>query len=164
MSRLLITFFGLGRMPLAPGTWGSLGAVVVWVGLWSACSAVGVPQAGLDAFVVLLVLLVSAGTIAWGPWAVETFGCPDPSACVSDEVAGQWLALLFLPVVSVQSMGLVVGTQFLLFRLFDILKPPPARQLERLPAGWGILMDDLAAAVLANLVGQILFRVWPFGL
>jgi phosphatidylglycerophosphatase A len=52
----------------------------------------------------------------------------------------------------------VLAVQFFLFRLFDVVKPPPARQLERLPAGWGILLDDLAAGIYANIVGQVVFR------
>jgi len=164
VPRLLITFFGLGFLPLAPGTWGSLGAVVLWAGLWLACSILGVPWVGFDSLVVLLVLLTCAGTVRWGPWAANTFGRPDPPQCVSDEVAGQWLALLFLPVGTFPNMCVVAGVQLVLFRCFDIVKPPPARQLERLPGGWGILMDDLAAALLANLLGQILFRwLWPLG-
>ncbi len=56
--------------------------------------------------------------------------------------------------------GVLVG-QFLLFRVFDVVKPPPARQAEALPAGWGILTDDLIAGVYANLVGQVIWRVTP---
>jgi phosphatidylglycerophosphatase A len=105
-----------------------------------------------------------AGTVWWGPWAVQTYGRPDPGQCVSDEAAGQWLALLWMPAAGApQALG-VAGAQFLLFRVLDIIKPPPARQLERLPAGWGILLDDVAAGLLANMVGQVLFRVvWRLG-
>ena len=164
MSKLVITFFGLGLLPIAPGTWGSAGAVIIWLGLWYRCDWAGVPPIALQTVVVVLVLLVSAGTVAYGPWAAQAYGRKDPSQCVSDEAAGQWIALLWMPAVSWPQVLTLAGTQFVLFRLFDIIKPPPARQLERLPAGWGVLLDDVVAGVMANIVGQILFRlVWPPG-
>ncbi len=80
---------------------------------------------------------------------------------VLDEVAGQWLSLLFVPVGGGWRAVWVTVAAFVLFRAFDILKPPPARQLERLPAGWGILADDLAAGVMANVVLQAaLYFFW----
>jgi phosphatidylglycerophosphatase A len=164
VPKLVITFFGLGLLPVAPGTWGSAGAVAVWLGLWFLSTAAGVPRAGLEFGVAALTLLACAGTVRWGPWAVQTYGRPDPRPCVSDEAAGQWLALLWMPAASgPQAIGMA-AVQFVLFRFFDIVKVPPARQLERLSGGWGILMDDLAAAVQAGIVGQVLFRVvWPLG-
>ena len=81
-----------------------------------------------------------------------------------DEFAGQWFALLALPVgldAGLRAVACVVGGQFVLFRVLDIVKPPPAFGLQRLPAGWGILVDDLAAGAYANLVGQLLWRLTP---
>jgi len=80
----------------------------------------------------------------------------DPQSVVVDEVAGQWITVLFAPV---SWKTLLVG--FILFRLFDILKPPPVRQLERLPEGVGIVMDDVAAGLYALLVLQLVlhFRI-----
>jgi len=164
VPKLLITFFGLGLVPVAPGTFGSFGAAAIWCGLWFGLAAKNGSRGALDVVTVVLIILVSAGTVAWGPWAQKAFGREDPGQCVSDEAAGQWLALLFLPACSVGQMPVLVGAQFLFFRLFDIVKPPPARRLEALPAGWGILLDDLAAGLYANLLGQILFRlIWPVG-
>ena len=74
---------------------------------------------------------------------------------VLDEVAGICLSNLFLPVVSLKSIAMA----FVAFRIFDVIKPPPCRQLETLPAGWGILCDDLAAAVYANILCQIVVRM-----
>jgi len=74
----------------------------------------------------------------------------DPQSVVIDEVAGQWITLLFAPV---SWKTLLVG--FILFRAFDILKPPPVRQLERLPEGTGIVIDDVAAGLYALLVMQL---------
>jgi phosphatidylglycerophosphatase A len=77
---------------------------------------------------------------------------------VLDEFAGQWIALIALPMMNWQQAFAVCAAQFFLFRLFDILKPPPASWLERLPAGWGIVADDLAAGIYANIIGQLIFR------
>jgi len=74
------------------------------------------------------------------------------------------VALLFLPLAIATGFWrflALVAIQFFLFRVFDVVKPPPARQLEALPAGWGVLLDDLAAGVYANIVGQILWRATP---
>jgi phosphatidylglycerophosphatase A len=71
-----------------------------------------------------------------------------------DEVVGMWASLLFLPLTPV-----AVAAAFLFFRLFDVVKPWPAGALERLPAGWGIMADDLAAGVYANLVVQVGVRL-----
>jgi len=158
VRRLLITFFGLGLMGIAPGTWGSIGAVVVWAGLWFLGQAVDAPWWALDAAIGGLALLIGVGTVVLGPWAVREFGRSDPGECVSDEAAGQWLALIGIPICSISELFLVGGVQLILFRVFDIFKPPPVRQLERLRDGWGILLDDVAAAVYANVIGQIVFR------
>jgi phosphatidylglycerophosphatase A len=80
-------------------------------------------------------------------------GIKDPQQVVIDEVAGQWIALLFAPV----SWKTLLGG-FILFRGFDILKPPPVRQLERLPAGTGIVVDDIAAGLYSLVVMQLLLH------
>ena len=157
MSRIrwtIVTCGGLGLGTVAPGTWGSAGAAVV-AGIVYLLSA----PATFDLVIAALALLATVGGIACGPWAVERFGAKDPKPFVVDEAAGQWVALIALPAVATGPMVAVLGMQFVLFRVFDILKPPPARQLERLPHGWGIVFDDLAAGVYANLVGQLIFRV-----
>ncbi len=151
---LIITFFGTGFLPVASGTWGSAGAVLAFLPLWW--------LAGQDGWrdPVLLGMAVAACilSVALGPWSVARFGAEDPKEFVLDEVAGQWVALLWLPMADPQAMAMVVACQFILFRVFDIIKPPPARQLERLPFGWGILLDDVMAGLYANLLGQVLFR------
>ena len=150
MRKLVVTFFGLGYGPIAPATWGSFGAAVVFLG-FQLILPDGVPGWALAAGVVL----ASAACAGLGPWAQKEFNANDPKPVVIDEVAGQWLSLLFVPVgVTFWRASFVTGAAFVLFRVFDILKPPPARQLERLPGGWGILFDDLAAGVMANVVLQ----------
>lgn len=163
--RLMMSGFGLGYAPVASGTFGSAGAIAISLIVWAAWPARG--NVPIDVGWVILILLASAGCVAWGPWAVGYYAkrarkMGDPGHVVIDEFAGQWLSLVAMPLPmaydSFISVAAIFATQFFLFRVFDVIKPPPARQLERLPAGWGILMDDLGAAVFANLIGQVLFR------
>jgi phosphatidylglycerophosphatase A len=161
-----VTVFGSGFMPLAPGTWGSLVAVVAFAVVWSLAMAGGVPRALVEVTLVAGVLLSSWLAVRWGGWAIARFGSSDPHPFVLDEFAGQWLALLVLPVgyhAGAWAVACTAGLAFLLFRALDVIKPPPARQAERLPAGWGILTDDLVAGLYANLVGQVLWRLTPLG-
>ena len=151
MRRLLVSFFGLGYLPIAPGTWGSLGAATVFLVLWW--------TVGVEWW--LLVALVAAACIvnvSLGGWAVAHYGSKDPRPVVIDEVAGQWLSLLFVPMTP-DNWIWVSSAAFFFFRVFDVIKLPPARQLEALPTGVGILCDDLAAGVQTNLVLQLIFRV-----
>ncbi len=149
MKKWLVTFFGAGLMPKAPGTAGSALACVALFGLSRVC-----PGDYWTSAVVAGLLASCALAIGLAPWAIAYFGRKDPQPFVLDEVAGICLTALFLPIGRWWHWGIV----FAAFRVFDILKPPPARQLEKLPAGWGILCDDLAAAVYANLVCQVVFR------
>ena len=143
----IATGLGIGRVPLAPGTFGSLwGIALVW-GL-ARIGGHGAVLAGLAAVTLL------------GFWAAadprKRFGSKDPSCVVVDEIAGQMLSLLYL---APSATGLLVG--FVLFRLFDVLKPFPVRQLESLPGSSGIMTDDLAAGIYANLVQQALRWGFP---
>ena len=128
---------------------GSLAALPLAAGLWHAGHTPAV-AAGL-------VVAITAGLWSAGAAAAE-LGDPDPGPVVIDEIAGQLLSLLFIP-ISLQSM--VVA--FLLFRVFDIWKPPPARRLEGLPGASGIMADDLAAGIYANALHQLLRWVTPDG-
>jgi len=150
LSRLVLTFGGSGEAPAAPGTFGSLAAALVVGGLWLAGGTAGWILPALAAAIALLHLAV-------GDRTEVLFGEVDPPSVVSDEACGQWIALAPLPWLGVVGPGpgstativlpLLLG--FALFRLFDITKPPPCRQVERLPAGLGIMADDWAAACLA---------------
>ena len=159
---MAITFFGLGFMPFATGSWGSAGGAGVLVAAWSARVFLGGASWGAFQVVILAVIsLTSVLSIVGGTWACDTYG-PDPKEFVLDEVAGQWVSLLWMPIVMApemwKGMWIVVAVQFFFFRLFDVIKPPPARQFERLKDGYGVLLDDLMAGVYANIVGQIIFR------
>ena len=143
----LVTMAGAGLLPRMPGTYGSaLAAAGLWIIFRFTGPCPWVLVAGLILFSVICVWL--------GGWAQDFLGRKDPGPVVVDEGAGICLTLLFLPHYG--TWAIVAG--FVAFRLFDITKPPPCRQLERLPSGWGILADDLAAAVYANLLCQVLLR------
>lgn len=165
VARLMMSGFGLGYAPIASGTFGSAGAICISLIVWAAWPAGATLP--IDVVWVALVLASSIGCVAWGPWAVGYYAAKarktgDPGHVVLDEFAGQWVALIGLPLPllheQVVPAAAIFATQFFLFRVFDVIKPPPARQLEKLPAGWGILMDDIGAAIYANLIGQVLFR------
>ena len=145
------TFFGLGRLKPGPGTWGSAAGVLIWA------AAAHETRAAIQPIVLAL---MAAAAIAIGIPAATRIarasGSKDPQHVVIDEVAGQWITLLFAPI---SWKTLLAG--FILFRAFDILKPPPVRQLERLPEGTGIVFDDVAAGLYALLVMQLLLH---FGL
>lgn len=167
---LALTAGGLGFLRPASGTWGSLPPVVVAVGL----ANLGQPVWSIEVSMILLLAIGTVACLRFGRIAEETFGRKDPGQVVADEVAGQAVALLFLPWAGVVATAgepalpcamspwmynLALGTAaFLLFRVFDILKPPPARGLQRLQGGLGIVVDDLIAGAMAAVVLQILVR------
>ena len=140
--RRLATCFGIGWTPLAPGTAASLAALPFGFLL---------VLLGWQMVVLFAVAATLAGIWACGAYA-KTTAILDPSECVLDEVAGQWIALLPIAVAAPDPLAwgpYVAG--FLLFRVFDMWKPWPVAQFERLPGGLGIMMDDVAAGVLAAL-------------
>lgn len=147
----------------ASGTWGSLPTVVlagllIFAGKGPA-EAPGVYHAVLAAWL----LLWCAGCIFEGQAAEAVYGKKDPSQAVADETAGQVLPLLALPAASLSSPTHIAGVlmlAFVAFRVFDIVKLWPARGLQRLPAGWGILVDDLVAGAQALVVVQLVTRLW----
>ncbi len=145
-ATLVATFFGVGRLRPGPGTWGSLAAALLW---WLLASHLP-PSARLPVLVLLIVITVAAGIPAA---TLEARGCgrKDPSHVVIDEVAGQLVTFLACPILW---QALLAG--FILFRVFDIVKPPPVRSLERLPEGTGIVVDDLGAGLYALIGLQIL--------
>ena len=152
-ATLIATFFGIGRLRPGPGTWASLATVLIWWLLtrwitpsWQTVAAV------LLAGAVTLIGIPAATRVA------RAAALKDPQFVVIDEVAGQLITLIAVPV---SWKSLLVG--FILFRGFDIVKPPPVRQLEQLPEGLGIVIDDVAAGLYALLIMQLLlhFRFLP---
>jgi phosphatidylglycerophosphatase A len=144
-AAVVATAFGAGYSPVAPGTAGSLlGLALFWP-----LHALPLP-AQLGA----LAVLFAAGVLASTALAARV-GRKDPGLVVVDEVAGMWTALLLLP----PTPGAFL-LAFLAFRVMDVVKPWPARALEGLPGGWGIMCDDLMAGVYANLLVQVALRAW----
>ncbi len=132
--RLVATGAGLGNLPVAPGTAGSLaGALLCYPLLWL----------GWPLYLAAAVALTGVAVYASDRMAAA-LNQPDPPSVVIDEIAGMWLAALAIP-PDLYNLTAV----FLLFRLFDVVKPAPIPAIERLPGGWGIVLDDLAAGLLA---------------
>jgi phosphatidylglycerophosphatase A len=150
-ATLVATFFGAGRLKPGPGTWGSIATVIVW---WFGSSHI--PAASrtwatiVAAAVVTLIGIPAATTVA------RTTGIKDPQFVVIDEVAGQLVALIAVPLTW---KAFLAG--LILFRVFDMWKPFPIRRLERLPEGTGIVVDDLGAGIYALIIMHLLLH---FGL
>jgi phosphatidylglycerophosphatase A len=142
-ATLLATFFGVGYLPWAPGTWASLVALpIAWcVGTF----------AGWEALLAVALLLTFAGIWACDRHARST-GLKDPSECVIDEVAGQLLACVPLVMTAHMTTVLAVFLAFAVFRFFDIVKPWPIARLEHLPGGAGVMADDVLAGIIAALL------------
>lgn len=152
----LLTGFGLGRVPLAPGTLGSAPPVLLALGL----ASMGVTAATIDATLIALAVLCGWSCVHFGHLAEQHFGREDPPQVVADEIAGQALVLLLMswrmPVAPDALLwnSAWAAAAFVLFRAFDILKPGPIRRMQELPRGAGVLADDLLAGVCAAIVLQ----------
>ena len=147
-ARVVATAFGSGYSPLAPGTAGSaVGLLLFWPMV-----ALPWPWQAAASAVLFVVGSFAAGRVA------RRVGLKDPGIVVVDEVVGQWVTLTALPFTP-----LTAALGFLLFRAMDIVKPWPARDLERVPGGWGIMADDVAAGVYAHLLLRVFLAVWPVG-
>jgi phosphatidylglycerophosphatase A len=167
----LLTGFGLGLLRPAPGTIGSLPpAMLALILAWLLGPAVSEAQYAYTINFTLLGLCIAFShvCIAYGAAAEQHFGCKDPPSVVADEIAGQSIALLFLPWRCGPDLDALIwnltlaSTSFVAFRFMDIMKPAPARGLQRMPAGWGILVDDLIAGGYALAVAQMMaIWVWP---
>jgi len=156
LKKAIVTGLGTGYLPVAQGTWGS--AAVAGIFLLTAILT-GCDLLITTAVMAVLAAAASVGCVALGRFAEQTFGKKDPEKCTADEWAGQAVALLLAPISPGESHGktlLVVSIAFLAFRVFDVVKPPPARLLERLPHGWGVLADDLTAGAYALISVQLL--------
>ena len=134
------TGFGAGFAPVAPGTAGSLLALIIYY-FFPLNSSI---------WIIIICLTFIFGVISAS--AIERYmEKEDPGLVVIDEMIGQWIALLFLPV-----NYFTLGGAFLLFRLFDIFKPFPINQSQKLKAGWGIMIDDVIAGIYANIIVQLI--------
>ncbi|MBL0026167.1 MAG: phosphatidylglycerophosphatase A [Saprospiraceae bacterium] len=145
--KLIATFFGLGYAPIAPGTFGALGGFIISFFMMKA----GMNYYsfhGLHVFIIILTYVV--GVLACDKLKAE-WG-DDPSRVVIDETMGFWISILFLPLhIYVFMLG------FVLFRLFDILKPLGIRKIDQLHTSHSVMLDDAVAGVYTNIVLQIVF-------
>lgn len=141
-EKLSATAFGIGYLPLAPGTWASLAAACLWYFLQQNI----VFTAGLQ------LLAVSASVIIgiWSSVRLENVWGKDPSKIVIDEWAGMWITLLFLP-----ADWRILILALLVFRILDIWKPSIIKRAEEIKGGWGVMMDDIIAGVIGNVLIRI---------
>ena len=148
---LIAIWFGCGYAPLAPGSVGSLAALLIAIVLHAGYGA------SRGAFLLLAVILLVPGI-----WAADVTakraGIQDPGFVVVDEVIGQWITLAGAAVLNWKSWL----AAFVLFRILDVWKPPPVRQLERLPGGFGIVADDVMAGLYGALAIFLLDRLQLF--
>ena len=149
---------------MAPGTWGSLPPVLVFIILLH----FGAPAAAIVGVMAALVVLGAVACVTCAPAVVSILGKTDPGEVVADEFAGQALTYLVIPLLlpgelSLKQCCFVTGLGFFLFRAFDITKPWPIKKLEQFPDGWGILADDLLAGVYAAVVLCVGIRLWITG-
>lgn len=147
-ANAIATFFGIGRLRPGPGTWGSGATTLLWALVaYKLPPGLRAPSAiGLAVFVILIGI-PAATRVA------RAYSTKDPQFVVIDEVAGQLIALIYVPLSWKTFLA-----AFILFRGFDIIKPPPVRQIERLPDGSGIVLDDVAAGIYALIVMQLLLH------
>ena len=143
MWQFAATFFYLGKLPLAPGSWGSLGALILW----------GFLPLSYTIQLMTIIILFSIGVISSRKIA-DAMNDPDPSEVVIDEATGMGIALFMLP----HNITIYL-IAFILFRIFDIFKPSFIYRMQNLSGGWGIMMDDVSAGIIAWLICQGLLTI-----
>jgi phosphatidylglycerophosphatase A len=147
-ATLIATFFGIGRLRPGPGTWASAATVAIWAAVaYELPPSLRTPVALAVAVFVTLIGIPAATRVA------RASATKDPQFVVIDEVAGQLIALIAIPLGWKTFLASLI-----LFRAFDIVKPPPVRQLERLQEGTGIVLDDVAAGIFALFVMHLLLH------
>lgn len=159
--RWIVSGGGAGFLKPAPGSWGT----AVPAALFFLALLAGMPANPRSCLFLTFGLFASILLVAYGKWAAAFFREPDPGQCVLDEYAGFALTIAWVPIpvwcTAHGPLGLFLFTAalYILFRATDTLKIPPANVLERLPWGWGILCDDLAAGIQANIAAQLIIRL-----
>ena len=141
----IVTMLYIGRIPLAPGSWASLAAVILWLNIFNNLNYLLLP--------IISVILFFIGTY-FSHLALKTTNKKDPSFIVVDEWVGQWITFSFLPVnYTIAILG------FLLFRFFDISKVGPVKYFEKFPGAWGVMADDIIAGIL-SMVSLLLIQYY----
>lgn len=144
-DKLLATSFGIGYLPLAPGSWASLAAVLLWALLHETINF----TLGVQLVFILAVLIAGL----WSSIRLEKDWGKDPSQIVIDEWAGMWITCFALPVTWINLL-----LAFIVFRVLDIWKPLFIRRAEKLRGGWGVMMDDILAGIVGNIF--VLILIW----
>lgn len=147
--RLLATSFGAGFLPKAPGTWGAVFAIVLWLPLYFWCQQ---PVIFWVTFVAT-VLYTILGT--WASTESEKYWGTDPVVACADETVGQWISLLPLSGIAVTPWWMIL-ISLALFRFFDIFKPLGIRSMEKFPGGYGMMADDILAGLYSCVILIIL--------
>ena len=141
--RLIATSFGAGFLPVAPGTWGAIVGIILWLPLYLWCP-------GMPAFIATAALtLFFTGAGTWASSVSEKYWGKDPVAACVDETVGQLISLLPLCGGTAAAPWWLILVSLALFRFFDIFKPLGIRSMERFPGGFGMMADDILAAVYA---------------
>lgn len=144
--KFIATFFGVGYLPKAPGTFGALAALLIsilihrWFG-----------HLFTEIHAILIIIFYFAGTIAGTK--LQVIWGKDPQKIVIDEVVGTWISFMFLPTQFWTFLG-----GFVLFRFFDIVKPLGIRKIDALPHAHGIMLDDVVAGIYANICMQLIYH------
>ena len=142
--KLITSFFYLGHSPVMPGTLGSLAGLVVYL----------LVKDSLLLYGFAMLFLFTLG-VMFSSEAERVYKRKDARMIVIDEACGMMLALFLVPATTVS-----IITGFLLFRIFDIIKPPPAKRVEKITGAFGVMFDDIIAAVYTNLILQAIFRIF----
>ena len=142
ISEWIATCFKVGYLPFAPGTWGSVFAILLW---WVLLKDLNTYIFGAIIIIFLLIGIVVSNII------IDQSGDHDPSYIIIDELVGQWLALFLIP-----DGFFNIAISFILFRFFDIIKPWPIRLIEKLPKGLGVMSDDLTAGFITLVLIQVI--------
>lgn len=148
--KLIATSFGAGFLPVAPGTWGAIVGVLLWLPFYIWCS-------GKVAYIVTLAAIVFftvAGT--WASSVSEKYWGKDPVAACVDETVGQLISLLPLCGGPDEAPWWLIIVSLALFRFFDIFKPLGIRKMEAFPGGWGMMADDILAALYAACIVEVI--------
>ena len=167
LTAVIATGFYSGYIPWASGTFGTAVGVLLYLIIPVAERNVFLAPLIVVGFIAGVVTsakvagivghqLSTSAELAKGTFQDNHHETPDPSIVVIDEIVGIWISLFLLP-----SSWPVIALAFVCFRVFDIIKPPPARQLERIPGGWGIMLDDVAAGIYANLAVRLIILILP---
>lgn len=143
VARSLATLFGIGYLPVMPGTFATLAGILLYLLI----------KKNLFIYLALTAVFIVLGFIVSGK-AQKTFGAKDPKEIVIDELCGILIVYILIPF---RICNLVIG--FIIFRFIDILKVYPIDRLERLKKGWGIMLDDIVAGILTNIILQIVSRI-----